>query len=56
VNIRSLAIRRKTSKEMDEVPDEQGGESKENIVLKARRVFQEGKKDKNSMYAGFLAE
>lgn len=28
-----------------EVPEEQGGESKENIVLKARRVSQEGKKD-----------
>lgn len=37
-----------------EVPDEQGGESKENIVLKVRRVFQEGKKGKKTMYAGFL--
>ena len=35
------------------MPDEQGGESKEN-VLKVRRVFQEGKKGKKTMYAGFL--
>lgn len=37
-----------------EVPDEQGGESEENIVLNVRRVFQEGKKGKKTIYAGFL--
>lgn len=43
----------KTSKEMDGLPNEQGGESKES-VLTVKKVFQEGKKkDKKISISGF---